>query len=167
MLNFVEEFQKARVNQEPYKVFKSVFDISQNMGELLEFTKNSPYGKYRDQAETVHIKEALYPDMMPVDNIHNFFNLMKASYGQDYHDRNSFTMLISEREISTYSGITGVPSHFDPQDNIHWNCLGSSLWLLNGTDKLILEPGDIIYIKSGTTHEVTTLAPRVAIIFSI
>ena len=165
-MSFITDFQRARANNEPYKVFRSIFNVSQTLDDFIDFAKNSLDGRYRDQSKGIHLREGLYPDMMPFDHTFDFFNLMKDSYADDYHDQNSFTMLISELDTYRYSGLTGVPAHSDPQDNIHWNCIGESLWLING-DELTLYPGDILYIKSGITHDVKTLKPRAAIIFSI
>jgi hypothetical protein len=162
----IEEFQNAKKNDDPYKIFRSVFNISQDLDYILNFVKNTPDGEYRHQAEYLHILQGIQKDTMPIDNIYSFFNLIKDSYSENYNPDNALAIIVCEKGILEYDGITGVNEHFDPQDNIHWNCIGKSSWIINKKDEIILNPGDIIFIKAGTYHSVKTLEPRVGIIFT-
>jgi len=167
-MNFIEELKNARTNNLKYKLFKNVYPSENDFNFFIDFVKNHNYGKYRAQAEGVHIRESLFIDsMQDIKNSQNFLESIKESYGNDYHSQTSFTLLVSEKEMGTYEGLTGVTLHSDPQDNIHWNNVGKSLWVIDNQDTFTMDAGDILYIRSGTVHEVKTIKPRAAIIFSI
>lgn len=58
--------------------------------------------------------------------------------------------------------------HSDPVDVIYCQFIGSVEWQISnndGTEKHVLNPGDIIYVPNSTMHEVISLTPRAAISF--
>ena len=64
---------------------------------------------------------------------------------------------------------TGSDTHTDSADVIHWQCYGKSEWTLyNGienSEKIILEPGDVIWFKQGQRHSTFNLEPKMSLIF--
>jgi ribosomal protein L16 Arg81 hydroxylase len=54
----------------------------------------------------------------------------------------------------------GFPKHKDDYDVIYWQCIGKTLWKVEGHGDFEMEPGDLIYIPKGTYHEVIALTPR-------
>ena len=72
--------------------------------------------------------------------------------------------------ISLFENIANLGAHIDPVDTIHWNCIGQTLWKIydenNNAQEYILNAGDLIYIKTGTKHDVTSLTPRAGITFA-
>ena len=84
--------------------------------------------------------------------------------------------LVWDEPAIIMSDITGLGSglvpHGDRCEQIHWNCIGSSIWIVKRFDgeekKYILNPGDIIRMPINMYHCVETLyAPRAAIVYSI
>jgi len=75
--------------------------------------------------------------------------------------------------LSNVSGEnSGFTFHVDNGEQVHWQCLGKSLWSFKYPDgseeSKELEPGDIIYIPWGVGHGVISLeSPRAGIVFSI
>ena len=52
------------------------------------------------------------------------------------------------------------PKHKDDYDVIYWQCIGKTLWKVEGRGDFLLEPGDLIYIPKGIYHEVIAITPR-------
>lgn len=67
---------------------------------------------------------------------------------------------------------SGLGAHSDPCEQIHWNCVGTTLWTVYHDDgvenKYVLGPGDVIFLPDGMKHAVRTLtAPRAGMAYSI
>jgi hypothetical protein len=62
--------------------------------------------------------------------------------------------------------------HNDTSDVVHFNCYGEVEWLLIDPDdfnktehKIIMQPGDVMYMKGWTLHETTPYSERGSLIF--
>jgi mannose-6-phosphate isomerase-like protein (cupin superfamily) len=52
------------------------------------------------------------------------------------------------------------PEHKDDYDVIYWQCIGKTLWKVEGYGDFMMEPGDLIYIPKGTYHRTVSITPR-------
>jgi mannose-6-phosphate isomerase-like protein (cupin superfamily) len=72
--------------------------------------------------------------------------------------------------ISLSSSEKKVERHEDETDNVYTQCVGSVTWRIYVGDSkeytdYELNPGDVIFVPSGTSHEVFPNTPRSAIVF--
>lgn len=58
----------------------------------------------------------------------------------------------------------GLGNHKDTVDVLFWQVHGTTLWIVEDIE-FILEPGDIIFVPTGISHQVISLTPRVGISF--
>ena len=67
-------------------------------------------------------------------------------------------------EAFAYFNITTAaetfPKHRDDCDIIYWQCIGKTLWKVEGRGDFMMEPGDLIYIPKGTYHKTIPITPR-------
>lgn len=65
---------------------------------------------------------------------------------------------------------SGSPRHQDPTDVVQWQCVGSSNWIIedeNGPHEIILNPGDVLWFKEFTWHEVLNSGIKYAVTFNL
>lgn len=58
-----------------------------------------------------------------------------------------------------------VSAHKDRRDAAYIQILGKSFWKLDGKETIVLNPNDLLFISSLTTHEVWGESPRMGILF--
>ena len=56
--------------------------------------------------------------------------------------------------------------HKDVMDVYFWQCQGATKWIIEDKDKVILNPGDLIFIPKGVHHNVIPLSPRLGVSMS-
>ena len=62
---------------------------------------------------------------------------------------------------------TGTNSHTDLVDTLHWQCRGATEWTLGSkSDKILLEPGDLLWFAGNTVHGTENLTEKFALIFT-
>jgi ribosomal protein L16 Arg81 hydroxylase len=66
--------------------------------------------------------------------------------------------------ITTTSKTFG--KHKDSMDVWFWNCQGKIKWIIEDKKEIVLNPGDLIYVKKHVYHEVIPLTPRAGISMS-
>jgi len=78
----------------------------------------------------------------------------------------AFKTVMSVMSLTTSEKTTG--KHFDGDDVVYFQCIGSVLWTVwyndTSTD-FILNPGDAIYVPAFLEHHVQSLSPRAALSF--
>lgn len=75
--------------------------------------------------------------------------------------------------INFTSSEPDTPSHADDWDNVHWQCIGTTIWETrvnendeNPSEVFILEPGDVIVVPMGAQHAVKRIEPRAGMVFT-
>lgn len=169
-LELTNQLKEARKNNLPFKVFKGIMQESPTWNQFLNYVeKTKEFGNYRSDREGFYIlnsTEISYISDFP--NIKNFYNAILSAYGKELVQK-SLSVILSET-YRNIAPISGVARHSDPIDTIHWAAIGASMWKLWDSEgnltEILLEPGDIIYVKDGNEHEVESITPRAGIIFT-
>lgn len=61
---------------------------------------------------------------------------------------------------------SGNPVHIDPYDILHWQCRGATEWSIGeNMEKIILEPGDLLWLKAETKHKTENITEKYSLIF--
>lgn len=168
MEDFIKEFNSSR--ELSHKVFKNALQPTPAWETFMDYIEKSKIiGNYRSDYEGFYILHTGGDDEELGDfgKLNDFNAAMKKAYAGEIKS-SGITFVISKiyRSITDRSGIM---KHTDPTDTIHWHCVGATIWRFFEGDSVIehiVEPGDIIYIKQGTEHEVESLTPRSGIVFS-
>ena len=176
MKNFLDKLKEIKNNKEisHYK-FKNVYSDLPNWDaftEYIEFSKTA--GNYRSDSEGFYIlhTDAEVDDLSKFPNIKDFKKYVTEMYEDENLNGVGLTFVISEYSINDQNKVTGIVKHFDDQDTIHLGCIGRSSWKIfdkddNIVDQFLIEPGDILFTRQGTTHEVFSLDKRAACILSM
>jgi mannose-6-phosphate isomerase-like protein (cupin superfamily) len=62
---------------------------------------------------------------------------------------------------------SGTYAHTDPHDVLHWQCRGVTEWTIgSNSDKIQLEPGDLLWFRANTKHKTENLTEKYALIFN-
>lgn len=131
----------------------------------------------------------IYNKMDPV--IFRAVQYSEGYFGDNYIDVKQlidlFSPIFPRFEIKAIMNLIGKESeywvHKDDHDVVSWHCQGTMEWRIYGSetenelwkqhknikidspyDSYILEPGDVIYVPTGTIHEVVALEPRASLI---
>jgi hypothetical protein len=162
-----------------HKIFKKAMVQTpswQNMMDYVEFSRTA--GNYRSDLPGFYILHCgIDHDISHFNGVSEYLDIMGKIYAKDDAEFNTLdhqssqaclTFVISEnyRAIKDHSGIK---KHTDTTDTIHWQAVGATIWTLFQDDKAyeyLVEPGDIVFIKYGTEHEVESITPRAGIVYS-
>jgi len=98
------------------------------------------------------------------------FNLLRDGLYEIWSEKVWDEPAIIMSDIIDNSG--GLGEHTDPCPQIHMSCIGSTEWTIKQSNgqyiKKILNPGELVYLPTGTPHSVKPLtSPRVGIAYSI
>ncbi len=67
-------------------------------------------------------------------------------------------------------GFSGSPRHQDPTDVIHWQCVGSSNWIIEDDSEsiheIVLNPGDVLWFKKYAFHSVSNSDIKYGVVFN-
>jgi hypothetical protein len=176
MENFLEEFKKAKADPTiTHKLFKNAMGPMpewQSFLDYIEFSKTA--GNYRSDQPGFYVihTDPFNHDLSPFMGIQDLKVAMKKIYGDEI-DQAGITLLLSEYSKDMTKNHTGITKHSDPQDTIHWGCIGTSEWHIfqKPTDEeyleYIVEPGDIFWARKHMIHDVYSLTPRAACILTM
>ena len=180
MEQLIKDFKAAIADPEVnHKIFKKAMVQTpswQNMMDYVEFSRTA--GNYRSDLPGFFILHVgLDHDISHFNGVAEYIKVMSTIYAPEDAHENSLdwstsqaclTFVISEnyREIKDHSGIK---KHTDTTDTIHWQAVGATIWTLfqdGEAHEYLVEPGDIVFIKYGTEHEVESITPRAGIVYS-
>jgi hypothetical protein len=176
MKNFIEEFIKVKNDFSfTHKIFKNAMVPTPSIKpfiDYIEFSKKA--GNYRSDTEGLYVlhTDPYVHDLSSFGDIQNLKEKIRNIYAEEI-DMVGITLIISEYSMNNIEKITGITKHHDPQDTLHWACVGNSLWHIYNKDtnelefEYILEPGDIFFTRKGTIHEVSSISPRSACILTM
>lgn len=169
MDDFIKDLIEVRKSNLGYKLYKNVLHPVPEWNVFLEYIEKTKIdGNYRSDRPGFYV---LHANKQSDFYIFKSFDIFQKALFEIYPEiisESGATAVISEtyRNIAEVSGIS---KHTDPQDTIHWNCVGATIWKFYEKDSFveeIVEPGDIIFVRSGTEHEVESLTPRAGIVYS-
>lgn len=168
----------------PY-VFKGIFPIVPTWDQFInhldyQSTKEPPYVSEPDKGY-----EAIYG----IFKKHNFYLQVRDAVCTPLRAKQFFPEGVAVKRFfdSVYSESSGgaaafinftssepdTPSHQDDWDNVHWQCIGSTIWetRINKDDEdpyetFTLEPGDVIVVPMGSQHAVKRIGPRAGMVFT-
>ena len=177
MKNFFDKLKEIKNNKEiSHYIFKNVYSNLPKWDafvEYIEFSKTA--GNYRSDHEgfyILHVDEELH-DLSKFPNIKNFKKYVTEIYKDENLNNVGLIFVISEYSINDQNKITGISKHFDEdRDTIHLGCVGRSYWKIfdkndNIIDEFLIKPGDVLFTRSGTIHEVFSLDKRAACILTM
>jgi hypothetical protein len=148
---------------------KSQINFEESWEDFLHYRKEANAGR-STRWENNNLSIAFETIGSPLMKKFNSFNILRNGLYEIWGD-----LVWDEPAIimsDTLGPTSGLREHKDNCSQIHLNCIGSTEWRIKKSDgfiiKQILNPGDIVYLPTGTLHEVTTIsAPRVGIAYSI
>ena len=168
-IEFINKFKKV-MNGQDVVLFKNAFPHVITFNEFLEYRPklnefSRPTRWQNNNTLSVDFEVEGSPIVSENVNFFNFRANLFEVWGNELWDEPAFIM---SEDVGPNSGLL---RHHDPCEQIHWNCVGSSLWKVynNGEEyQYILEPGDVIFLPDGIEHLVESLtSPRAGIAYSI
>lgn len=101
------------------------------------------------------VTELLYKLNKSIDNTNcDYYDAKPCNCNSDWH--------LQGIRISMTDRVTGY--HQDTVDAIFWQILGPSLWEVDEKETYKLNPGDLIYLPTETSHKVWGVEPRLGLI---
>jgi hypothetical protein len=168
-IKFVELFKSLKESQQEF-VFRNAFPDTPSFEDFINFREKSnkiePTRWEYDFKLSLNFELEGSPFLSQNKNFYNFRENLYQVWGDELWDEPA---IIITEEMGDGSGLG---KHFDPCPQIHWNCIGKTVWVVerfDGTEmKYVLNPGDIIYLAEGMKHAVSTItSPRAGIAYSI
>jgi len=172
MENFTESLKECILSSDiTHKVFRGVLPDTPTSDVFLEYIEKAKLqNKHRSDFEGFHIVNGPDTnDLFKMKNAKKFDTFCSEAYEEPIKSRHGYSLVVSEL-IDGQEGVSksGIASHVDEHDTIHWACGGDSLWIISDKDgdhEYILSSGDVIYVKENTLHDVKSLSKRAGIIF--
>jgi len=172
MKNFTEELKNCILDKNvTHRVFRGVLNDVPKLNDFLEYLEEAKkQNKHRSDFPGFNIINGpAYNDLFKIKNAENFDKICSEAYEEPIKSHHGYSIVISEI-IDGEQGVkkSGISSHVDEHDTIHWACDGRSIWIIsddNGDHEYVLDSGDIIYVKENTLHDVRSLSKRAGIIF--
>jgi ribosomal protein L16 Arg81 hydroxylase len=167
-MSFIEEFNKIK-SGDKVVLFKNAFPIVPTWEEFDFQRKNNKRPVRWDNPDlTVSFETLGSPIMSEFESFKTFRDILAEIWGWQLWDEPALIM------ATNLEAVSGLGAHFDPCEQIHWNCIGSTLWKIyeddyqTVTEEFILEPGDVIFLPTGRIHGVSSITtPRAGIAFSV
>ena len=87
---------------------------------------------------------------------------------QAYPNSNNYQFYMMQcGSFRNFKKDTGTNLHTDLVDTLHWQCRGVTEWTLGSNrEKMILEPGDLLWFEANTAHGTENLTEKFALIFT-
>lgn len=176
MKDFLEHFKEIKDNPEiSHYLFKGVLNELpswQAFIDYIEFSKIA--GNYRSDSEGIYIlhTDPTNHDLSSFGIVQQLRSEIREIYGDEI-DMVGITLLISELSKDDTDGPTGITKHYDPQDTVHWACVGKSQWHIYSDEtneiefEYIVEPGDVFFTRKHIVHDVESLSKRAACILTM
>lgn len=166
--DFINLFNE--IKEEPKEfIFRNAFPDVVTFDEFKLFREDT--GKKRetrweDGKLSIDFEDDGSPIMSKNKAFHYFRSNLYEVWGDDLWDEPAFIMT----ELSGDG--SGLRPHSDVCQQVHWNCVGQTLWTVTRFDgedvKYVLNPGDVIFLADGMKHGVVSLTvPRAGIAYSI
>jgi len=115
----------------------------------------APQGRKSIFSHFKGVTELLYKLNKSVDNTNcDYYEAKPCNCSSDWH--------LQGIRISMTDRVTDY--HADTVDAIFWQILGTSLWEVDQKENYELNPGDIVYLPTETTHKVWGVGPRLGLI---
>lgn len=161
-----EHILKAKIKDEPFSVLRKAVETPPTK-ENFEFYINNFTSGSQSRIEIPHTHLYHFPIWLTIRE-----DLVKI-YGNINTDHNSLLKTEDEDVEKIWASL-----HNDLSDVVHLNCYGKVEWLLIDPQeikpgktiseigkKVILEPGDLLYMRGRTLHETKPLSERGSLIF--
>ena len=160
--NVTRMILEAKIKDLPFAVLKGGFEnvfTREHFDAYNEFVKNGEFGNSRSR---IALKEENFRFFPGWDQIQRA--LVKI-YG---NPTDTYSSIMRTSDFSV--GKVHASLHLDTSDVVHLCCYGRVEWLLvDPNDKkeytVVLEPGDMLYMRGYTLHETVPLSDRGSLIF--
>lgn len=159
-------------HDKPFFLIKNILNNVPSMDQIKNFkTKAERSNTIRSDVPDLYVIHA-----QDISEFNDFgdFKILSKTIKTVFSDKNEYEnvgagLLISETTRDK-SAISGLPSHSDQTNQIHWACHGEAEWKISWNNSIktyIVGPGDVFFLSKGTVHSVESITPRASIIISV
>lgn len=170
MISLSRALREAYKSDDSVRLLKNALPNTPTMDQFYHYKGwHEEGGTVRSDVNGLYIIHS--EDYHDLDEFGEFIRMrrsVKQAFFDDYCNVGAGA-IISEITIKD-AAISGLPTHSDQTNQIHWACVGSSLWKTfvgEKTFSFLMEPGDVLFIRKGTLHKVDSITPRAGIIMSV
>jgi mannose-6-phosphate isomerase-like protein (cupin superfamily) len=152
-MNISEFVKQSKENNLEYAVYKNWHQPTPQWDEFKAL--------YDDATEfgRISIKDRLYTETMSY-----FLSESRLAYPPT--DKYQFYLMQSS-SFRNARPDTGTMAHTDLVDTLHWQCRGVTEWILGSkSERVLLEPGDLLWFDGNTAHATENLTEKFGLIFT-